>query len=55
VDVFGAHVRAPARYMLLSRNPDDQRSAAFSDWLKAECVRFGEDRSRVLSKTERPA
>ncbi len=55
VDVFGAHVRAPARYVLLSRNPDDPRTAAFSDWLKAECVRFREARSRVPSKAERHA
>jgi DNA-binding transcriptional LysR family regulator len=55
VDVFGAHVRAPARYMLLSRNPDDPRTAAFSDWLKAECVRFVEARSNVLSKAGRLA
>ncbi|MCA8423727.1 LysR family transcriptional regulator [Burkholderia seminalis] len=55
VDVFGVHVRAPARYMLLSRNPDDPRTAAFSDWLKAECVRFGEARSSVSPKTGRLA
>lgn len=49
VDVFGAHVRAPARYVLLSRNPDDPRTAAFSDWLKAECARFDEVRSGWVS------
>ncbi|HIC7211401.1 LysR substrate-binding domain-containing protein [Burkholderia stabilis] len=49
VDVFGAHVRAPARYVLLSRNPDDPRTAAFSDWLKAECARFDEARSGWVS------
>ncbi|VBB14118.1 LysR substrate-binding domain-containing protein [Burkholderia stabilis] len=49
VDVFGAHVRAPARYVLLSRNPDDPRTTAFSDWLKAECVRFDEARSGWVS------
>ncbi|MDN7589545.1 LysR substrate-binding domain-containing protein [Burkholderia seminalis] len=55
VDVFGVQVRAPARYMLLSRNPDDPRTAAFSNWLKAECVRFGEARSSVPPKTARLA
>ena len=49
VDVFGKHVRAPARYMLLSRHPDDPRTEAFSDWLKAECTRFDAARSRLLS------
>nr|WP_277625601.1 LysR substrate-binding domain-containing protein [Burkholderia stabilis] len=49
VDVFGAHVRAPARYVLLSRNPDDPRTAAFSNWLKAECARFDEARSGWVS------
>ncbi|WP_201752403.1 LysR substrate-binding domain-containing protein [Burkholderia pyrrocinia] len=53
VDVFGTHVRAPARYMLLSRNPDDPRTAAFSGWLKAECARFDEARSRLLSNVGR--
>ncbi|KFG98389.1 LysR family transcriptional regulator [Burkholderia paludis] len=47
VDVFGTHVRAPARYMLLSRNPDDPRTAAFSAWLKDACARFDEARSRL--------
>ncbi|EMN5131102.1 LysR substrate-binding domain-containing protein [Burkholderia contaminans] len=49
VDVFGRHVRAPARYMLLSRHPDDPRTEAFSTWLKAECTRFEAARSRLLS------
>ncbi|WP_446901587.1 LysR substrate-binding domain-containing protein [Burkholderia sp. YIM B11467] len=48
VDVFGTHVGAPARYVLLSRNPEDPRTAAFSDWLKAECARFDEARPRLL-------
>ncbi|WP_322083490.1 LysR substrate-binding domain-containing protein [Burkholderia sp. BCC1972] len=55
VDVFGVHVRAPARYVLLSRNPDDPRTAAFSGWLKAECARFGEAWARVMSNTARSA
>ncbi|WP_425330323.1 LysR substrate-binding domain-containing protein [Trinickia soli] len=50
VNVFGKHVQAPARYMLLSRKPDDQRVAVFSDWLKAECKRFDEARMRLLSE-----
>lgn len=49
VDVFGTHVRAPARYVLLSRHPDDPRTEAFSNWLKAECTRFDAARSRLLS------
>jgi len=49
VNVFGKHVRAPARYMLLSRNPDEQRVAVFSAWLKAECRRFDEARMQLLS------
>ena len=53
VDVFGRHVRAPARYMLLSRNPDDPRTTVFSDWLKAECARFDAARSRLLSNGSR--
>ncbi|POR47947.1 LysR family transcriptional regulator [Paraburkholderia eburnea] len=48
VDVFGQHVRAPARYVLLSRNPDDPRTALFSDWLKTECARFDEARMQRL-------
>jgi LysR family transcriptional regulator, glycine cleavage system transcriptional activator len=48
VNVFGKYVRAPARYTLLSRKPDDQRTAAFSDWLKAECARFDDARRRLF-------
>lgn len=44
VDVFGRHVRAPARYVLLSRRPEDARVARFSAWLKAECARFDAQR-----------
>ncbi len=49
VNVFGKHVRAPARYMLLSRNPDDRRVTIFSRWLKAECARFDTARMELLS------
>lgn len=49
VNVFGRFVRAPARYMLLCRKPEDQRVAVFSDWLKAECKRFNEARMQLLS------
>ncbi|MBP0637809.1 LysR family transcriptional regulator [Cupriavidus sp. AcVe19-6a] len=49
VDVFGKHVRAPARYMLLSRNPEDRRVTIFSSWLKAECARFDIARMELLS------
>jgi len=49
VNVFGKHVRAPARYMLLSRNPEDRRTTIFSTWLKAECARFDNARMELLS------
>ncbi|MCY1208371.1 Glycine cleavage system transcriptional activator [compost metagenome] len=49
VNVFGKHVRAPARYMLLSRNPEDRRTTIFSTWLKAECARFDTARMELLS------
>ncbi|CAN7488786.1 LysR substrate-binding domain-containing protein [Cupriavidus necator] len=49
VNVFGKHVRAPARYMLLSRNPEDRRVTIFSAWLKAECARFDSARMELLS------
>ncbi|MFC4707675.1 LysR substrate-binding domain-containing protein [Paraburkholderia caffeinitolerans] len=48
VNVFGKHARAPARYMLLSRQPDDPRTAAFSNWLKGECARFDDARMQLL-------
>jgi DNA-binding transcriptional LysR family regulator len=49
VNVFGKHVRAPARYILLSRSPDDRRVTVFSTWLKAECARFDTARMALLS------
>ncbi|AYH46140.1 LysR substrate-binding domain-containing protein [Azoarcus sp. DN11] len=49
VNVFGRHVRAPARYVLLSRRPDDRRVATFATWLKAECARFDAARMAWLS------
>ncbi|WP_373457591.1 LysR substrate-binding domain-containing protein [Cupriavidus taiwanensis] len=49
VNVFGKHVRAPARYMLLTRNADDRRAAVFSTWLKAECGRFDAERVELFS------
>lgn len=49
VNVFGRHVRAPARYVLLSRRPDDPRVAIFSSWLKAEFARFDTSRMALLS------
>ncbi len=48
VNVFGKHAPAPARYVLLSRQPDDPRIAAFSEWLKAECGRFDSLRMQLL-------
>ncbi|MBD5801875.1 Glycine cleavage system transcriptional activator [Azoarcus sp. Aa7] len=52
VNVFGKHVRAPARYVLLSRRPDDRRVAIFSTWLKAEFARFDTSRMALLSPDE---
>ena len=49
VNVFGKHVRAPARYMLHSRNPEDRRTTIFSTWLKAECARFDAARMELFS------
>ncbi|MEX3985039.1 LysR family transcriptional regulator [Paraburkholderia sp. EG287A] len=45
VNVFNRAVSAPARYMLLSRSPDDRRAAIFASWLKQECERFDDLRS----------
>jgi DNA-binding transcriptional LysR family regulator len=48
VNVFGKHVPAPARYVLLSRQPEDPRIAAFSAWLKKECEQFDNLRQQLL-------
>ncbi|NML30272.1 LysR family transcriptional regulator [Paraburkholderia antibiotica] len=48
VDVFGKQVIAPARYVMLSRRPDDRRVAIFSAWLKAECAHFDSARRQLL-------
>jgi len=49
VNVFGVSVPAPARYVLLVRQPQDPRVVVFSAWLKAECGRFeGVRRGGVL-------
>jgi LysR family glycine cleavage system transcriptional activator len=40
VNVFGKAIAAASRYVLLSREPNDPRTAIFSAWLKAECARF---------------
>jgi hypothetical protein len=44
--VLGPRVRAPARYVLLSCLPDDERVAAFSAWLEAECASFDASRAQ---------
>ncbi|WP_028222321.1 LysR family transcriptional regulator [Paraburkholderia oxyphila] len=49
VNVFDKQVTAPARYVLLSRQPDDRRVAIFSSWLKAECARFDIERRQLLA------
>lgn len=49
VNVFGTYVKAPARYVLLSRQPKDPRAVVFTAWLKAECHRFDGLRKLLLS------
>ncbi len=51
VNVFNTSVQAPARYVLLCRQPDDPRVAVFSGWLRAECKRFAEARKQRLQST----
>jgi len=48
VDVFGKRVVAPARYVMLSRQPNDRRVSIFSAWLKTECARFDVARKQLL-------
>jgi DNA-binding transcriptional LysR family regulator len=48
VDVFGKHVAAPARYVLLSRRPQERRTRIFSEWLKAECRAFDGQRAALM-------
>jgi DNA-binding transcriptional LysR family regulator len=50
INVFGKPVRAPARYVLLSRKPDDARVAVFSAWLKDEARHFDKARRPMLSR-----
>lgn len=45
VEVFEQHVRAPAKYVLMCRQPHGSRVAAFVEWLSSECRRF--DQARV--------
>lgn len=49
VNVFGKHVRASARYVLLTRRPEDRRAAAFATWLRGECGRFETARAALLA------
>jgi DNA-binding transcriptional LysR family regulator len=51
VDVFGKHVPAPARYVLLSRRPEERRTRIFSEWLKSECRNFDSARSALIGGT----
>ncbi|RXV65032.1 LysR family transcriptional regulator [Burkholderia stabilis] len=48
VNVFGRHVPAPARYVLIFRQPEDQRIATFSAWLKGECEQFDNMRRQLF-------
>lgn len=48
VAIMGKPVKAPARYVLLSRDPHERRTAIFSEWIKRECHRFDIDRRRLL-------
>ncbi|WP_028227405.1 LysR substrate-binding domain-containing protein [Paraburkholderia ferrariae] len=47
---FGKSVKAPARYVLLSREPGDRRSVIFSNWILGECQRFSVDRQNVFGR-----
>jgi LysR family glycine cleavage system transcriptional activator len=48
VSVLERHVKAPARYVLLARQPDDERTVVFTAWLKEECDRFDKARKAWL-------
>jgi DNA-binding transcriptional LysR family regulator len=48
VDVFGKHVPSPARYVLLSRRPEERRTQIFHAWLKSECRIFARQRDALL-------
>jgi LysR family glycine cleavage system transcriptional activator len=52
IKVFSRSVLAPARYVLLCRDESEPRTAAFSEWLKAECRRFEAARHDILSSTD---
>lgn len=52
VNVFGTYVKAPARYVLLSRQSKDLRVMAFTAWLKNECQRFDEQRRLLQSASQ---
>ncbi len=51
VIAYGKPVKAPARYVLLSRDPDDRRTAIFSDWIRRECNRFGAERQHLFIRS----
>ncbi|WP_246189264.1 LysR substrate-binding domain-containing protein [Pandoraea anapnoica] len=48
VPISGKPVKSPARYVLLSRDPLDRRTAIFSEWIQQECRRFDHDRLSTL-------
>ena len=48
VPIFGKPVKSPARYVLLSRDPFDRRTAIFSEWMQNECRRFDQYRQGIL-------
>jgi LysR family glycine cleavage system transcriptional activator len=48
VNIFGSYAAAPARYIMLSRNPGDERVALFSRWLKEACRIFDKTRMDIL-------
>jgi LysR family transcriptional regulator, glycine cleavage system transcriptional activator len=48
INIFGHLVPAPACYMLLTRREEDERVAAFSNWLMDECHRFSDARAKLL-------
>jgi len=49
VNPFGTYVAAPARYVMLRREQDDQRVTVFARWLASACSQFVVARRSILS------
>lgn len=55
VDIFRKPVTAPARYVLLRRNPGERRTEIFARWLHNECAAFAlMQRELFMSPEARP-